>query len=323
MSEEMNSPKKSNGAFIAIVIILFLMLGVMGYMWSSKNSALNKAELENTKLTQDMKVMNEMLKEYVGDMSNDLREDFVTMLRTYDELKKNGTPEQNAAIDSQKKAIELLMADLDASQKSGRINASIVARQKTEIAGLRDIMKGYVYEIDSLHTLNYGLRNDLDETTQTLGYTAASRDSAAQLADDRFVKIKEGQKLNAYSIRTVGLKQKLNNEMGEESRARKVVQIRSEFTIGKNPITDGGNKVVYMSVIDPSGKTLQTSSSDVTTLETGQVAFSDKKSINYQNQSIDVAVYYSLKGKELSKGNYKVKLYCQGQLIGTDSFTLK
>ena len=42
-----------------------------------------------------------------------------------------------------------------------------------------------------------------------------------------------------------------------------------------------------MSVIDPSGKTLQTSSSNVTTLETGQVAFSDKKSINYQNQSID------------------------------------
>ena len=130
MSEEINSPKKSNGAFIAIVIILFLMLGVMGYMWSSKNSALNKAELENTKLSQDMQVMNEMLKEYVGDMSNDLRKDFVAMLKTYDELKKNGTPEQNAAIDSQKEAIELLMADLDASQKSGRINASIVARQK-------------------------------------------------------------------------------------------------------------------------------------------------------------------------------------------------
>ena len=26
---------------------------------------------------------------------------------------------------------------------------------------------------------------------------------------------------------------------------------------------------------------------------------------------------------EISKGNYKVKIYCQGDLIGTDSFTLK
>ena len=323
MSEELNSPKKSNGAFIVIIIILFLMLGGMGYMWSSKSAALNKSEIANKKLNQDMKVMNEMLKGYVGEMSNDIRKDFTSMLRTFDELKKKGTPEQNAEIDGQKAIIEQMMLELDESQRSGRINASLVSRQKTEIAGLRDIMKGYVYEIDSLHTLNYGLRNDLDETTQTLGFTTASRDSASQLADDRFVKIKEGQKLNAYSIKTVGLKQKLNNQMGEESKAKKVVQIRSEFTIGKNPITDAGNKVVYLSVIDPSGKTLQTSSSNVTALETGQVAFSDKKSINYQNQSIDVAVYYSLKGKELSKGNYKVKLYCQGQLIGTDSFTLK
>ncbi|NRA11849.1 MAG: hypothetical protein HRT57_07840 [Crocinitomicaceae bacterium] len=323
MSEELNSTKKSNGAFIAIIMILALMLAGMAYLWSSKNTALNSCENINKENLTNMKAMEEMLSDYIIDDSGDLQKDFQAMLRTYDLLKENGSPEQNAEIDAQKALIEQQMLDLDEAIRTGRINASIVAQQRTEISGLRDIMKGYIYEIDSLHTQIYSIQNDYDEQSYTLNHTTVSRDSATQLADDRFVKIKEGQKLNAYSIKTVGMKQKLNNQMGEESKAKRVVQIRSEFTIGKNQITDAGNKVVYLRVIDPSGKTLQASSGSVTTLETGQVAFSDKKSINYQNQSIDVSVYYSLKGKVLSKGNYKVKLYCQGQLIGTDSFTLK
>jgi hypothetical protein len=30
-----------------------------------------------------------------------------------------------------------------------------------------------------------------------------------------------------------------------------------------------------------------------------------------------------MQNEEALKGNYKVKIYCDGQLIGTDSFTLK
>lgn len=324
MSEELeNSNKKSNGAFIAIIIILLLMLAGMAYIWSSKNGDLNNCENENKELKSDMKVMNEMLGGYVGDMSNDLRKDFQSMLNTYDELKKNGTPEQNAEIDKQKAAIEQLMADLDASEKSGRVKASMIAKLKKENTGLREIMRGYVYEIDSLNTLNLDLRNNLDETSMNLDLTSAQRDSIREIAEDRGDKIKKGQKLNAYGITSVGLKQNLTNKMVPDTKAKKIVQIRSEFTIGKNPITDKGDKVIYLQVIDPSGNTLQNSASNVTQTESGQVAYSDKKTINYTNQSIDVAIYHSLKGQVLSKGNYKVRLYCQGQLIGTDSFTLK
>mgnify|MGYP000291547274 CR=1 FL=1 len=33
--------------------------------------------------------------------------------------------------------------------------------------------------------------------------------------------------------------------------------------------------------------------------------------------------YYNLKGGEAVKGNYKVKIFCDGGIIGTDGFTLK
>lgn len=323
MSEENESSKKSNGAFIAIIILLLLMMAGMAYIWSSKNTALNTCENENKELNTNMKAMDEMLSEYVGEMSNDLQKDFQSMLDTYDALKKNGTPEQNAEIDAQKVAIQQLMFDLEQSTKSGRILGSQIAKLRTENGELRNIMRGYVYEIDSLNTLNLNLQNNLDETTHTLTHTTVERDSAKQIADERNLIIKEGQKLTITKIASSGYKQKLNNEMGIETKAKNVVQIKSDFTIGKNSIADAGNKVVYMQIVDPSGKTLQSSASNVTALESGQVAYSDKKTINYSKQSIDVAIFYSVRGKELSKGNYKVRIYCQGQLIGSDSFTLK
>ena len=78
-----------------------------------------------------------------------------------------------------------------------------------------------------------------------------------------------------------------------------------------------------MQVIDPSGKTMQNSSGNVISTDGGQVAFSDKKVVDYQNDALDMSIYYSLRGTKASKGNYKVKIYCEGHLIGSDSFTLK
>ena len=77
-----------------------------------------------------------------------------------------------------------------------------------------------------------------------------------------------------------------------------------------------------MQIIDPSGKVMQTSS-NVAQMDNGQIAYSDKKEVDYNNESVDLSIYYSLRGEEAEKGNYKVNIYCQGQLIGSDSFTLK
>lgn len=116
---------------------------------------------------------------------------------------------------------------------------------------------------------------------------------------------------------------KLNNTTEETNKARNCIQIRSGFTISENPITTPGNKTVYMQIIDPEGKTLQSRSSNTLNTENGQVAYSDKKEIDYQNQRIDLIIYYNLQNNEAIKGNYKVKIYCDELLIGTDNFTLK
>lgn len=318
MSEIQQTEKKGNGAFVAIIIILLLLLGAMGYLWSSKNGQLNECQNENKSLNADMEGMNEMMSGYIGNMSNDMKTDFTSMLATYDALlEKDKT--QADSINAQKERIQGLLEKVE----RGDMNARQLFLARKEIETMKRIMRGYIVQIDSLNTLNLRLTNDLDSTSSALSMTKEERDLARQEAEQQGALVKEGQKLQAFGFVSGGLKMKLNNTAAPTTKARNTVEITSSFTISENPITTPGTKTVYMQVITPEGKTLQSSSSNVITTTQGQVAFSDKKNIDYQNQRVDIAIYYKLRGEEVSKGNYKVKIFCQGDLIGTDSFTLK
>lgn len=317
-TEEIQDKKKSGGAYVAIIIILLLGLAAMGYLWSSKNGQLNECQNENKRLNADMEGMNEMLSGYVGNLSNDMKTDFKNMLATYDALlEKDKT--QADSINAQKERIQDLLKKVE----RGNMNAHQLFLARKEIETMKKIMRGYIVQIDSLNTLNLRLTNDLDSTTTVLTHTQSERDKYREDAEVKGDLVKKGQKLQAFNFHSTALKMKLNNMPDETNRARNTVEIKSSFTISENPITQAGNKDVYMQIIAPDGKTMQSSPGNVISTENGQVAFSDMKTIDYQNQRIDVAIYYKLRGQEAIKGNYKVKIYCQGDLIGTDSFTLK
>lgn len=314
-----STEKKSNGVFIVIILALLVGLAIMAYLWSKKNSQLNDCMNETTLLKSDMEGMNQMMSGYVGNMSNDLKTDFKNMLNTYDALIEKDKSKADS-LNIQKEKIQSLINQIN---KNKNMSASQLFQLRKENETLRGIMKGYVIQIDSLNTLNLKLTSDLDQTTTTLNTTKEERDMFKLDAEEKGAQVKKGSKLQAFGFGSVGLKMKLNNTAEVTNHARSVVQIKSSFTISENPITPSGKKVVYMQVINPDGKTMQTKSSNTVQTDLGNIAYSDKKEIDYQNERIDLSIYYDLKGEDALKGNYKVKIYCDGNLIGTDSFTLK
>jgi hypothetical protein len=232
------------------------------------------------------------------------------------------TKDKNAtdSIMIQKQRIQVLMNELSSNKK---MSASQLFQLRKENETLRGIMKSYVVQIDSLNTLNLKLESNLQTTKTALTNTSSERDQYKQEAQESAAQVKKGQKLQAYAFNTVGLRMKLNNTTEPTNKAKNVVQIRSTFTISENPLTPSGDKAVFMQIIDPSGKTLQSKTSNVVSTDLGTIAYSDKKDINYNNEPIDLSIFYDLKGDEAEKGNYKVKIFVEGQLVGTDSFTLK
>ncbi len=313
------APKKNNGGFIAAILLLLLGLGVMAYLWSQKNSQLNDCANEVATLRANEDGMNQMMEGYVGNMSNDLRKDFQSMLETYDALIEKDKSKADS-LNMQKEKIQGLMDELSQNKK---LSASQLFKLKKENETLRGIMKSYVMQIDSLNTLNLKLESNLQTTKTQLSETTNERDQYKQDAESSAEQVKKGSKLQAFGFSSSGLRMKLNNTTEETNRARNTIQIRSSFTISENPITPPGKKTVFMQIIDPSGKTLQSKSSNVVQTDGGAIAFSDKKDIDYNNERIDLSIFYDLGGADAAKGNYKVKIYIDGQLAGTDSFTLK
>lgn len=320
MSEEIQPKKRNNGGFIAAILVLLGGAGFLGYKWSDSRSQLEDCSNTNKELNADMKGMNQMLEGYVGDMKNDLKTDFKNMLATYDALMEKDASKTDSLM-VQKEKIQQLMDDLD---KNKRMSAWQLKKLRDENGELKRIMRGYIVQIDSLNTLNLRLTSDLDSTRTALDFTTDERDKYKQEAETSSEILQEAAKLNAYGFSSMALKPRVGSGMKETTRAKAARQLVSNFTISKNSTAEKGNLDVYMQIVSPDGKVLQRRSSDIVTLNSGKAAYSAvKPGVNYQGQSVDVSVYYDLNETQLSKGNYKVKIFCRGEVIGTDSFTLK
>lgn len=318
ISENPEPKKKGTGGYIAVIILLLLGLGGMFFWLSSEKAKTSECGEKNTKLEADMAGMNQMLEGYVGNMSNDLKTDFQNMLKTYDALlAKDKT--QADSINAQKAKIEELLSQVE----KGKMTAYQLYELRKENETLRKIMKGYVLQIDSLNTLNLKLESDLDSTSTQLNLTKEERDKVKQLAEQQGETIDKAKRLQAYGFSSGALRSKINSTTTETTKARNAVQLMSSFTVSENSVALKENKAVYMQITDPNGKIFQSRSSNIVKTEDGDVSYTDKKVINYVGSRVDVAIYYDLNGQEIPKGNYKVRIYCQGQLIGSDTFSLK
>jgi len=312
-------PKSSNLVVYSVIGVLLIGLATLTIIWSAKRSELNECQRDNLTLKSDMEGMNKMLEGYVGGLSNDLKTDFKNMLDTYDQLIQMDRSKADS-LNKQKAQISQLLNQLNSNK---HLTARELFNLKKENEVLRSIMRGYVKQIDSLNTLNVRLTSVLDETNNKLSETTNERDNYRKESELKGEQLKKGAKLQAYGFTSEALRMKLNNTTESTTKAKNVVQIRSTFTIGENQIASSGRKTVYLQILGPNGTVMQNRATNVIDTDNGQQAFSDSKNIDYNNQSIDLTIYFDLKGQEASKGNYKIRIYCEGQLIGTDSFTLK
>ena len=309
--------------FTAVIVLLVGLLGIMTFLWSKKVGEVNVLTEENGNLKKDMEAMNEMMKPFIGDnMSNDLMADFKNMMATYEEIEKQSDIDQ-AELQAQKDKIQGLMTELESAKKNGRVSASLIAKLQRENETLREIMKGYIRQIDELNTKNTELTANLDKTSTELNETKNERDDFKNQATESQEKVKKGQKLQAININSTGMRMKLNDQLEPTTKARNCVQASASFTVAENAIADAGQRTLYMQIIDPDGKPLQGRSGGTVSTENGTVVYGAKREINYGNKAVDVTIYYDFNGEEPVNGVYKVKIYSGAELIGTDSFSLK
>jgi hypothetical protein len=287
-------------AYIIVIILLLMVCGYLGYKLSQKQEV----------IVQQVEAIEE-----VTDERDALEMDLQALMMSYDTLKTDNSMLQ-AEIDAQKMEIEDLL------KKVKNKNFSI-SKLKKEADTLRDIMKGYVATIDSLNTLNQSLMAENADMKQTVQNVSSENEELSKRQQNMEKIIATGQVLQAINVSSAAVSLRSSGKQVDTERASRAEMIKTCFTVIENKIAKGGNKNLYLRIIDPNGKVLPAKEGSSTGTFDGESGnYSIKREIDYTNSETDVCIFYTVQG-ELSKGDYKVFLYEDGNRIAASDFSLK
>jgi hypothetical protein len=295
---ESNKKKgKSNRGFVVLLIIIVLILGAaVGVLLLKMDDFRMEAEKKEAFL-EDQKTVLE------GELSN-LNEQFGALQTNNDSLKQRASEQQDIIT-------KLLKEKGD--------NLYKIKMYQTELESLRGILKHMYYQIDSLNQLNIALMAEKSELTKNL---AAERSQSARLTEEKkqmTTTVQKAQVLSAADVRTTGL----TSRNKETPRVRNVEKLQTCFTVRENAVAVAGERVFYLIITKPDKKTLNNKNNDVFLMQDGTaIVYTDRRAIQYENTDIEVCIFSDNNGR-LTEGNYDVKVYCEGYLVGSSSFNLR
>jgi hypothetical protein len=276
---------------ISTAIILGAALILLVFMYFSQRH--NMVEME-TVLTQEK-----------DSLANELRH----MVFAYDTLKTNNDS-LNAGLEKERTRIVQLLS-INAS------NAQLIKKYKSEIKTMREIMKSYIVQIDSLNTRNKILVAENSEIRQEISQVKNTNTELSKVKKELSSKVEIASVIQAKDIIAVSL----NKKRKETTRINLLDKLRICFTLRENPLAIAGQKEVYMRVIRPDSLVITNSPDNLFEYKGSKRIYSASREVDYMNQDIDMCIFVDNTG-DFIVGNYSVELYLDANIIGRTNFML-
>ena len=198
-----------------------------------------------------------------------------------------------------------------------RWNYNKMRQYEKELGSLRTVMRGYIRQIDSLNTLNKKL------ITENVSYRKeiTSANLRADMAEERQAelenKVKVGAVVRARDIRLMAL----NDKGRDVTRIKNAARLRVDFVLAANELATPGNKAVYARITSPDGYVLTTEAMPTFEFEGSAITYSAMREVDYQNADLEVGIYFNSTG--FAPGTYKVELYMEGRMIGSNDIVMR
>jgi len=202
-----------------------------------------------------------------------------------------------------------------------------IYKLRKETKTLRTIMKSYVVTIDSLNTLNVGLRLENEEVKETLSQERSKAKQLMQTNENLSSKVKLASRLSIKNGSVFGVKVKRDMTGKEVDRARRTDKLRICFTLDENKVAPKEKKTLYLRIIAPDGSILTPGEGNEYRFEfNGQTGFySDKKEVDYDGSAKDFCMDWTKPHEdyEVLAGEYKLFLYAEDYEMASFSYELK
>ena len=257
---------------------------------------------------------NELVQEFELE-KEDLENEYTHFAKQYDELKLTVSNDSlSKLLEQEQLKTQRLLEELRTVKSS---NASEIRRLRKELASLRKIMVGYINQIDSLNKLTNQQKEIIADVTKK--YHAASRqiNTLAEEKKNLNEKVTLAAQLDATNINVLAA-----NKRGKKARRIKdIVKFKIDFTIVKNITAETGERILYIRITKPDNSVLCKNQANTFNYENRELAYSIKKYIEYNGEEQDITVYWDVE-EFLYAGNYRVDIFADGNLIGSQPFIL-
>jgi len=253
----------------------------------------------------NMVEMETILTQEKDSLTNELQQ----MVVAYDTLRTNNDS-LNAGLEKERERIVQLLA-INAS------NTQLVRTYKREITTMREIMKNYIVQIDSLNTRNKILVAENSEIRHQITQVRNTNTQLSRVRKELSSKVEIASVIQAKDIIAVPL----NKKRKETSRINLLDKLRICFTLRENPLATAGPKEVFMRVIRPDSLIITGSPDNIFDYNERKIVYSASREVDYMNQDIEMCIFLDNTG-DFILGNYSVELYLENNLIGRTNFML-
>ncbi|MDX5583992.1 MAG: hypothetical protein QNK20_03540 [Aureibaculum sp.] len=215
-----------------------------------------------------------------------------------------------------------IVAFKDSVKNLKNTNWSLVRRYRKKVKGLEESNERLFFMNDSLTIANNLLAVEKDSITGELVAQTSFNDTLIAQNLDLSKKVEIGGALNVSTVSATAMKLKSNGKYEITKTAQKTQAIRVNFRLEQNEIATPGDKEAYIVIQNPSGTVI--SEKGTFMLKNGdEVPYTDQTVATYNNADLDVVMFVENITQKFVKGNYSVKVYVEGKLVGVSKLELK
>ena len=284
---------------IPLVVVILALIGGLAYLFKSLE--------EQKQVNRDMQELAELDKQ-------EMENEYERFALQYSEMK---TQINNDSIVEQLTQEQMKTQKLLEELKKVKANdAREITRLKKELATVREVLRSYIIQVDSLNRLNESLKQENSRVNAVLqernSQIAGLSNEKASLSE----KVAIAAQLDATNI-SLSL---LNKRDKPTKKLKDTKKMQVNFTITKNVTASNGNRTVYVRIQNPGGNTLSGGGSFA--YENRNLEYSMKKTIEYTGEEVSVATFWNV-SQMLEGGQYRVSIFADGNMIGSRTFNFE
>lgn len=282
----------------AIVAVILIMAGIMIYL------LLNNRNLEQEKM--EMLELAELDKQ---EMENDYERLTLQYTEMMNSVNNDSIIEQ---LTQEQMRTQKLLEELKNVKAA---DAREITRLKKELATVREVLRSYIRQVDSLNQVNQSLIAENDRVKDQLAQSNQANEGLRMEKQNLTEKVAIAAQLDATGITMTTLNKR-------QKRAKKIKDcktIQVGFNIARNVTAQTGNRTLYIRIQTPAGQTL---TAGTFAYENRQLEYSMKKVVEYTGEEVNVQTYWQV-NEFLEAGQYRVSIFAEGNMIGTRTFTFE